>query len=120
MSRRSHTGPGEAYQMLVSRPGPHGPNESLSFDIFEADFLHPTFKKRAGAWLHVGSSGCVDEYVVEFKRGGLRLQRAVRGCPCEIEIDTFNQSARYYVTKCPSVLTIIADVLLGMLTPYTA
>ncbi len=90
VSRRSYTGPGEAYQMFISRPGPHGPNESFSFDIFEADFLHPAFKKRAGTWLHVGSSGGVDEYVVEFKRGGLWLQRAVRGCPCEIEIYTFD------------------------------
>ena len=106
--------------MFISRPGSHGPNESFGFDIFEAGILHPAFKKRAGTWLHVGSSGGVDEYVVEFKRGGLWLQRAVRGCPCEIEVDTFDQSARYNVTECPSVLMIIADVLLGTLTPYTA
>jgi len=109
VSRRSYTCPGESYQMLVCRPGPHWPNETFSLDIFEASILHPAFKKWARARLHLGSSRRVEEHVVELERGGIRLQRVIRGRPCEIKIDTFDPSAGSGVTGCWLVSMIVAE-----------
>lgn len=82
VSSRNHTCTGEPYQMFVSRPGSHWQYELLSFDIFKASILHPSFKKRAGARLNLGSSRRVEEHLVENGSGGIRLQRAVRRRPC--------------------------------------
>ncbi len=106
--------------MFVGRPGSNWPYEFSSFDIFEASILHPAFKKRAGARLHLGSSRRLEEHLVEDESGGIWLQRAVRRRPCQIKIDALNPSAGFGISECNVVSAVIADVFFRTLTRCTA
>lgn len=95
---------GMTYEMLISRPSPHRPNEFRSRDVLKAGFLHHVFEKEARARFYATRDRRFEELAVEFVEGLVGVEGAVRGDQFEIIFDAFDHAAGFCVSEEAGIL----------------
>ena len=92
------------YEMLISRPSPHRPNELRSRDVLKAGFLHQVFEKGPRARFHATLDRRFEELVVEFVEGHVGLEGAVGRGHFEVVFDAFDHAAGFCVSEEAGIL----------------
>lgn len=93
MCREDTKGGVDTYELLIFRPSPNGPDESLGVYVLEPCVLHPSFQIQARTRLDIRLARYSNEFIVELFAGRIFFQRAVRRDPVDIQVDELDPAA---------------------------